>query len=106
MSTRVCDRIAALVIEDTDIDIAEDASKRWSDSLDAISDLADLEARRQFSRRFDSFEELSDKLSRWYTTERIRGWRDDGRVFERQDGSWWSGVSPLAQVSSCIECIT
>ena len=102
MSTRVYDRIAALVIEDTDIDIAEDASKRWSDSLDAISDLADLEARRQFSRRFDSFEELSDTLSRWYEPERIQGMRGSGHVFERQDGTWWSGISPLAHVRLCI----
>ena len=100
-------RVAALLIEDMDIDIVNGSSKRWSDKIDAISDPnADLKARRQCGRHFSSFVSLSEVLSRWYTKERIQGWRDDGRVFERQDGSWWSGVSPLAQVSSCIECIT
>ena len=84
-------RVAALVIEDMDIDIA-DNSARWPNNMH------DIEARRQFSRRFDSFAALSDALSRWYAEARVQGWRQDGRVFEREDGSWWSGISPLTQV--------
>ena len=89
------DRIAALVVEDMDVDIVDSSLERWATLLNSMTD---LEARRQCGRQFDSFEELSDKLSRWYDKERIRGWRDDGRVFEKQDGTWWSGISPLAHV--------
>ena len=89
-------RIAALVIEDMDIDLDDGSSKRWSNLVKQYQ--FDLEARRQCGRQFSSFEELSNKLSRWYGKERIQGWRDDGRVFEKHDGTWWSGVSPLAQV--------
>lgn len=86
-------RIAALVIEDMDVDIT-DGSARWSQHLD----VPDLEARRQVGRSFGSFSALSNSLSQWYDKVRIEGWRHDGRVFERQDGSWWSGISPLTQV--------
>ena len=86
-------RIAALVIEDMDIDIT-DGSARWS----RYFNVPDLEARRQVGRSFDSFSALSKSLSQWYDKVRIDGWRHDGRVFERQDGSWWSGISPLTRV--------
>ena len=92
-------RIAALVIEDMDVDINKDEDKKLSDRLAEITDVA---ARRQFNRQFDSFSALSDSLGQWYDKERIQGWRDDGRVFEKHDGTWWSGVSPLAQVC-CVK---
>ena len=80
---------------DVDIDKGDKKTSRWSDRLAEISDVA---TRRQFNRKFDNFDALSDSLSQWYDKERIQGWRDDGRVFERHDGTWWSGVSPLAEV--------
>ena len=89
-------RIAALVIEDMDIEIDDVArEERWGARL---SGFTDLDIRRECDRRFDSFAALSDTLGRWFDKERIQGWREDGRVFERKDGSWWSGVSPYTEV--------
>ena len=88
----MCGRIAALVIEEMDIDI-DDNHTRW---LGRLGD--DLEARRQCGRQFDNFTTLSHTLGQWYNESWIEGWRDDGRVFEMPDGSWWSGISPLTKV--------
>ena len=86
-------RIAALVIEDMDIDMG-DAADRWDKYINA----PDVDTRRQVGRVFKDFSKLKSSLMRWYATDRIDGWKHDGRVFELPDGSWWSGVSPLTQV--------
>ena len=80
----------------------DDSPSRWSDRLAEITDVKD---RRDCGREFDTFAALRDTLSTWYDTNLIQGWRDnlgwiwaEGRVFEKQDGTWWSGISPLSQV--------
>ena len=88
-------RVAGLVVEDMDVDVVDSSLEKWVKILNSIKD---LEARRQCGRHFRSFEELSTKLSRWYGKQWIQGWLRDGRVLKRRDGTWWSGVSPLAQV--------
>lgn len=86
------EKVAALVIEDMDIDTSPE---RFA----AYTQVDDLPARRRFDRRFDSFEAAAEALLPFYRHDqaRVRGWRVDGRVFERGDGSWWSGINPLAQ---------
>ena len=90
----------------------DDAFKaRWTERM---SGFTDIEARRHCERWFGSFTTLSDTLSKWFDKERIKGWRwrEDGRVFfERHDGIWWSGVSPLTEVGRLVsiracECLS
>ena len=92
-----------MVIVDIDVDVNDtEGASRWDERIKEMVDLADIEARRQCGRQFDSFEELSNTLSRWYDKERIEGMRSNGHVFEKQDGTWWSGISPLAEVGRLI----
>ena len=59
----------------------------------------EMSARRACSARlYDSWAQLKARLSRWYDSQRIEGWKEDGRVFQQADGSWWSGINPLAQI--------
>lgn len=56
-----------------------------------------LTERRNFSRLHSSWESLHEKLLEFgFSPERIEGWRQ-GRIFQREDGSWWSSINPLAE---------
>jgi pimeloyl-ACP methyl ester carboxylesterase len=101
--------IACLVIEDMDIRLREEPE---------ISS-ADMKDRRALAecRMFPSFEALEQSLSRWYDSDRVARWKEDGRALEmsinvgenvclieseqEQESSsttsWWCGVNPLAQ---------
>ena len=88
--------LSGLVIEDMDIR----TSSRHHHAEPEECSSEDLQARREVSsdRSFPSFAALEKSLSRWYEVDRIRRWKEDGRVFMQPDGcSWWCGVNPLAQ---------
>ena len=77
--------LAALIIED--MDVKPRTSKEFTD----------MKERRDFNRSFNSWNEVKSHLLNWYQDSRIDGWKKDGRIFEREDKSWWSGINPMAQ---------
>ena len=81
------DDLAAVIVEDMDISPREQTTLTEEDWA----------ARRAFSRAFPNWEAAKSELGAWYEEDRINGWRQDGRVFEKKGGTWWSGINPLAQ---------
>lgn len=79
--------LAAVVIEDMDITPRQGPAPTDEDWV----------ARRAFSRAFPTWAAAKSELAAWYGEDRIDGWREDGRVFEKEDGTWWSGINPWAQ---------
>jgi len=56
-----------------------------------------LNERRNFSRLHKSWESICAALFEWgFNLERIECYKN-GRIFQREDGSWWSGINPLAE---------
>lgn len=96
------DRLAALVIEDMDLRNA----KCRDMSAAVLACPEEVERRRQFSRGFPTRDATKKALATFtdgqgkasYDGDRIEGWFEDGRVYQRGDGSWWSGINPLAQL--------
>ena len=79
--------LAALIVEDMDV------KPRTVPSLST----ADSELRRNFTRSFVTFEATKEALLQWYNSTRIDGWKEDGRIFQRSDHTWHSGINPWAQ---------
>jgi len=79
--------LAAVIVED--MDIVPRTSPPATDQ--------EMAARRGFTRAFASWDEAKKTLAQWYNAGRIDSWKGDGRVFEKADGSWWSGINPMAQ---------
>ena len=71
----------AVVIEDMDI------KPRNVPSITGT----ELAKRRAFSRAFSTWDAAADVLGGFgYDGTRVDGWKVDGRVFKRDDGTWWS----------------
>ena len=79
--------IQTLIIEDMDI------QPRTVPTLSP----SDWERRQSFTKKFATWESLEMSLSQWYEPARILGWREDGRVHQLPDESWWSGICPRTQ---------
>lgn len=79
--------LCALVIEDMDI------SPRQIQTFTKD----DIESRRNFTRHYDTWHGVRSSLLRWYDSTRIDSWREDGRLFQHKDGTWWSCLNPQAQ---------
>jgi pimeloyl-ACP methyl ester carboxylesterase len=83
------DTLAGVIIEDMDI------KPRAVPAMEP----AEVAKRRAFCREFPSWEAAAATLQEFgYGANRVAGWRKDKRVFQRDDGSWWSGINPMAQM--------
>lgn len=92
-------RIAALVLEDIDIELDE-AKSNWLEVQDFNIHPFDLEARRNCPQVFDNFKNLSAVMGQWYEQSWIDGWLGSGHVFKMPNGTWWCGISPLSNYLS------
>lgn len=88
--------ICTLVIEDMDIKL------RTYNPIEHN----DLVRRRQFTRSFQDWDTCMQTLySFGYAKERVDDWKKYGRIIQREDGSIWSNINPMAQYLAIINVL-
>jgi len=80
------DDVCDLIIEDM---------HHWESKRDVQP--SEYDRRKDFDRSFPSFDVMFKKLQEYgYSESRILGWKATGRVFAKENGSWWSNINPFA----------